>query len=240
MDQYFQPRFYGFVLMSSRKKVLYKKVFIFLRDVLYIVNPKRFTSDYEIALRAAAKIIWPDVAMSGCVFHFRQALRRKTKKKVDITFRQHHKHECRVIGRMMYNLQMLPPDKIPNGFLIIQLQQQAYDLDDAYDEMNEYMQSFWINQIKPNYFSMYKVKHRTNNFIESFNAGIGREMCKHPNIYVFLDFMKKAMVQENHKMARKQQYKTSSKMEKKLRHAWNDLDSGTISIEQFLKINFSS
>ena len=46
------------------------------------VQPDILTTDYEQAMRMAAKRVWPQVRTPGCVFHFRQALRRNYLKRV--------------------------------------------------------------------------------------------------------------------------------------------------------------
>lgn len=233
-----KPRFFGFVLMSNKKKGLYKKLFKFLRDE-YFVEPRRLTSDYELAMRSAASRVWPNVLMSGCAFHYRQALRRKFLKIFDSNVRSERRRDCRIIMRMFYNIQMLPADKMQMGFSATKRQQQRYDLNEQFEAFNDYFLNYWLQKITPENFTMHQVEHRTNNFNESFNAKMSRELCKHPNIYDFLDFMKKAIIQENHKIMSGQVYQQQSQMTEPLEKAWAEMDNQVISISQFLKTDFS-
>lgn len=224
--------------MSSRKKSLYKKAFEFLRDEL-LLNPKRLVSDYEFAMRDAAVEVWPDIDTSGCVFHYRQAIRRNYMSKVKekptdvFTRSQHFK-----IKLMFYNLQFLPSGKIMRGCRRILAKQREYNLDREFLEMNEYFERFWLNRVTPERFSMYRVTHRTDNFNESMNAKMGRYLYKHPTYSIFFNFMKTAMTFENQKILTRQPYVQQSKMTDNLNDAWTSLENKTISIRDFLQKDY--
>lgn len=64
--------------MTARNTELYKKAFIFMRDGL-LLAPAMFMSDFEAAARKAAVFVWPRITLSGCYFHYAQAIRRKAK-----------------------------------------------------------------------------------------------------------------------------------------------------------------
>lgn len=225
-------------MMSSRKKSLYKRVFQFLHDDLFIV-PERFTSDYEQAMRCAAQEVWPNIKMSGCTFHYRQAVWRKYTKNVVAPLTQLSKRKHFLIRLMIYNLQMLPPHMMFDGMDAIRSVQRRKGMLGAFRVMNDYMLNFWLSKVLPENFSMYRIEHRTNNFNESLNSRMNKGMCKHPNCYEFLVFMRKVMINENHRINRQETYRQQSKMEEGLAKAWKDLDTGVKSIEQFLKTKFT-
>lgn len=64
--------------MTAKSTKLYKKIFSFLRDGL-LLNPALLMSDFEAAARKAALLVWPQLDLAGCYFHFAQALRRKAR-----------------------------------------------------------------------------------------------------------------------------------------------------------------
>ena len=52
------------------------------KNTMRSVQPEIVTTDYEQAMRLAARKVWPGVSTPGCTFHFRQALLRNISKKV--------------------------------------------------------------------------------------------------------------------------------------------------------------
>lgn len=65
--------------MTHKKKALYKAVFEYLKNELS-VDASSVMSDWERAIRSAAREIWEHVELSGCYFHFTQALKRQARK----------------------------------------------------------------------------------------------------------------------------------------------------------------
>lgn len=65
--------------MTHKKKALYKAVFEYLRDELF-VDASSVMSDWERAIRSAAKETWDHLELLGCYFHLTQALKRQAKK----------------------------------------------------------------------------------------------------------------------------------------------------------------
>ena len=65
-----------FILMTRRSRELYDAVFQQVAATLG--RPVRhFMSDWEAALAGAAQAVWPAAHISGCWFHFAQAVLRK-------------------------------------------------------------------------------------------------------------------------------------------------------------------
>lgn len=231
-DVTFQPRFYGFALMTSRKMKLYKRIYRYVKDNLNLI-PKRFTSDYEYAMRGAAVKVWPEIEMSGCTFHYRQAIRKNYMKKI-----LHKKTTHKRILRMIFNLQMLSSSKIYLGSIQVLREQYRLDVMGDFLHMNKYYFDYWLKKITPRKFSSYRVLHRTNNFIESLNATMSRSLAKHPNIHDFLRFMHDEFLMTNQRVASQEIYVQQSNMTKKLEQGWQGLETGTLTIDRFLKTNF--
>lgn len=66
-----------FVLMTHRTRLLYQMVLLEVSRRL--PPPARFMSDWERALRGAAAAVWPAMSLSGCWFHFAQAVLRQVR-----------------------------------------------------------------------------------------------------------------------------------------------------------------
>lgn len=48
-----------------------------------------------------------------------------------------------------------------------------------------YYEQYWLGVVGSDRFTVYRLRHRTNNFIESYHANILRRMGQHPALYVF-------------------------------------------------------
>lgn len=225
--------------MTSRKKALYKVIFELLRDNFFVTKPQRMMSDYERAMRSAAKCVWPNIKTSGCVFHFRQAIRRKFKKLVPNGNDPQTERRLAILQRMIYNLQMLPSGLIRQGASEVYAQIRRYGLQNLLYAMIRYVRDFWLNKTLPENFSMYGVEHRTNNFNESLNSRMNKGMSKHPSIYEFLSFTREIMINENQRIIKKESYQQKSSMTAELEKGWERLEQGQINIRTFLRTNFS-
>ena len=68
-----------FVYSESRNKNMYMKVFEYMKNVMKI-DMHKFMSDYEVAVRSAARYYYPDSILVGCWFHFIDSLIKRIKK----------------------------------------------------------------------------------------------------------------------------------------------------------------
>ena len=68
------------VLMTAKTQELYEAVFRKIVQIAPEFSPVIAISDFEIASRNAVKSIFPDIRVSGCAFHFMQAILRMSKK----------------------------------------------------------------------------------------------------------------------------------------------------------------
>ena len=69
-----------FVVMSGKNKMDYRKVFKQLLEILPTAPAvKRITLDFEKAVWAVLRNLFPDVKQQGCAFHWTQALWRKVR-----------------------------------------------------------------------------------------------------------------------------------------------------------------
>ena len=65
-----------FILMTHKSRILYEAVFD--RVAAILGQPVRhMMSDWEAALVSAVQAVWPAVHISGCWFHYAQAVLRK-------------------------------------------------------------------------------------------------------------------------------------------------------------------
>lgn len=216
--------------MSTRRKVLYKKVFEFLRDELDI-NPGIFTSDYETAMRNAAREVWPRTRMPGCVFHFRQAVKKNYRRLVKEPQNIVLKRRCRKIKQMAFNWQMLPARKMKKGMKRIMQEITRMRLEPWLTDFYEYFKK-WLRLKR--HLSMYLIVHRTNNCNEALNSRMSRIMCSHPNVFEFLQQMKKIIKKRNHDKQKGYRPAQQSYMTAGLQRGWLKLQTRQWTTLQFL------
>lgn len=166
--------------MTHRKKVLYKKVFKYLRDN-FSMDPHRVMSDYEKGMRTAISQIWQNAFLAGCHFHYKQAIRRKLISYGLKRFIASNVYAANTLKFYMA-LPLLPQGLIRDGLENILEYQGKHNLKRKFAMFNKYYLRTWLGNVKS-----YKLKdHRTNNYAESFNAKLKRKIQKNPSTYMFL------------------------------------------------------
>lgn len=143
-------------------------------------------SDFEKAIRKAASIIWPEAEIKGCMFHYIQALRRKFQSMIHLKRIIKHNENARRAQLMFYRLCLLPPDKIFEGGIAIHEFLVEKNMINDFKGFNRYFVDYWIKSVKPEGFSVFDRRHRTNNILESFNAKLKRFIKVKPRFFQFL------------------------------------------------------
>ena len=69
-----------YVLMSGKTKECYRQVFSYIKGELPNCTPYCIGVDFEKAFFTAVSIYFPQALLTGCLFHFKQAARRKMEK----------------------------------------------------------------------------------------------------------------------------------------------------------------
>ena len=187
-----------FVLCQSKSKEMYKSLFKYMKDKLH-VDLVKFQSDFEQASRNAATEIYPDIQLSGCMFHFDKALMDQTKDKQIYTL-YNNSLEINKIIRSYMSLCYVPESQIKTYLdVIVKMIEEIKD-DDIKEKMRQYHGYFtytWVdNLFKPNtWIQLNDIRTRTNNWSESFHASYGRRFKRsHPNLYIAINEMKDCMI----------------------------------------------
>ena len=104
--------------MSCKTKKVYRDaVFRPLYDLLVAQNdgeqlePKVFISDFEQSICIAAKEVFEDCSLYGCLFHFRKCIRDKIKK-LGLIGLENTNTDFQLFVKMIAMLAYLPPDKL--------------------------------------------------------------------------------------------------------------------------------
>ena len=79
-NSFYVPLMY--VLMSGKTEWLYKQALMMCIQITAPqgkINPFSVTCDFEKGLHNAVRFLFPRVRINGCLFHWKQAIRRKMK-----------------------------------------------------------------------------------------------------------------------------------------------------------------
>jgi len=105
-------------LLSNKTKKLYREgVFKVLMNIMSTrtggeeIDEKTFIADFEKGISGAAKEVFEDVQIFGCLFHFRQAVRDKVKS-LGIAHFELENEEFQLLIKMVGMLAYVPPERV--------------------------------------------------------------------------------------------------------------------------------
>ena len=67
-----------FVLMSNKSENIYTHLFEYIDKEIFSFKCASFMTDYETAMKNALKVIYPEIELRSCWFHFAQAVKKKS------------------------------------------------------------------------------------------------------------------------------------------------------------------
>lgn len=163
----------AYIFMEKKTFTSYDTVFANLKWLMPSVEVTKVMSDYEAATRKAIKKHYPNARVSGCFFHYVQAIIKSTKRfglKSDDRFKDAIKKLCA--------LALLPNDFVLKGF-------QSIDESITFQSRRwTSFKNYWMKQWLPANISVYGLVHRSNNFSESNNKSLNLLLKgRHPNIW---------------------------------------------------------
>ncbi|CAD5126475.1 DgyrCDS14598 [Dimorphilus gyrociliatus] len=180
-----------FAFMTSKKKKAYNILFRVrtLNELLEYKTPKKIVLDYERAVWKAALDNWESVTLTGCLFHWNQAVYRKIQElgySSDFKKKRGQWFEM----RQLMALPFLPFHIIPIEFgRIKDYLQSVKKLGDLikYFERNWMMDRIW----SPKQWSIYKNAIRTNNDVEGFHNRLNGNLRANSSFYLVVDELKR-------------------------------------------------
>ncbi|XP_074101990.1 uncharacterized protein LOC141529387 [Cotesia typhae] len=231
----------AWALMTSKTKKSYTDIFNYFKTELAPhLNINKVISDFELGIMGAVRSSYVHAQPQGCNFHFIQAIIRRTiTEKLDSLIEE--REDIRVFIRKLLGLAFLPADDIEKAFLL--LVNQHKEIIQPLKGLIDYFRSYWLKIVKPERFSCYRNKNRTNNYIESYHRILRLKLGSHPPIWEFTERI--AALQELAKIE-----KTSLEVNLEIRSAknkkitlryemveylWDLYDNGTLNISNFLQ-----
>lgn len=135
-----------FVLMTDKKTKTYQKVFKYIEDNVFKLQPAQFMADFETGLRKAITSYFPDAPLYGCWYHYSASIRRRL-----MTLNMHRvitdDPAGLMIYRMMLSLPLLPRERILDGFDFVKNESRKNGLFKAFKEFFKYFNEFWIHLV---------------------------------------------------------------------------------------------
>ncbi|XP_074097841.1 uncharacterized protein LOC141526670 [Cotesia typhae] len=130
-----------------------------------------YMTDFEGGLRKALKLMYPNATAESCYFHFIQANIKKAKK-LGLLKKFENWEDGKNFFRKLLALPLLPsPDIIQTLNWLIRIHAPFYPI---FKTFITYFEDYWLNNIKPAGFSVYKLKNQTNNYTEAYHRRLKR------------------------------------------------------------------
>lgn len=175
-----------YALMSDRKMESYFRLFDMIKLEIPEWNPKKFKTDYEVAAMQAIKKMFPCVTLTGCYYHYNNAIWEKGRK-LGITKSKDPKKIREVALTAV--LPLLPAHEIQNGWKYITRHSTQ---EDDMKKFRSYVDHQWIKEEFISTWCVYGEQHRTNNSLEAWNHKLNKTVGKkNPNIIHLLEVLVK-------------------------------------------------
>ncbi|XP_070168069.1 uncharacterized protein [Polyergus mexicanus] len=226
-----------FVLCDTRTTTLYNALWNKITQLIPQLeqNIKFVMSDFEMAAVKSLNKKFPRANLTGCWFHFNQAVLRKWRK-------LRLSNIPKMVLSMTMTLPLLPPDMFQEALLIIQT--EADLLSTEYPDILQfisYLRLTWSNMASK--ISTYRCPVRTNNIVESFhNIAMQKLGTRNINVWTFLDKLSHLITDQeldlrrlnNGVRPRRLRTRANRELDSKIINAQKDLVNQRLSLKEFL------
>lgn len=178
-----------YALLPNKQQQTYERLFNCIKQNIHNFQPVLMKIDFETAAINALKTVYPTVTVSGCYFHYAQALYKRADELEITTTRDGFRHVAKCVA-----LAHLPPLKIHEGWLVVKA---AAPEGKNIEAFNIYMSKQWIRFEMVHIMSCYGHRHRTNNVVESWHKSINKRVNKNINILFFISQLKEEALANN-------------------------------------------
>ena len=229
-----------YTIMTDKSEASYRRVIYEIKNGCLklgkIFNPNIVLTDYEQAAINAFKFHFPSIEVQGCFFHYGQCL---FKKLIELGFKKQYGEYPKFKNwfKQLVVLALIPPKDIETAF------EYALDFTDEFDKdeidstkleaFTDYVFDTWVcvNAI----FSSSMWNHydnltdpRTNNHVEGFHLKLSKMFPdKKPNIWAFIEKIKKLESSYSLEFERGQTGKNKNKNWRSNKDLRRDIDIST-------------
>ncbi|KAL1458773.1 hypothetical protein WDU94_008889 [Cyamophila willieti] len=198
-----------YALMTSKSAEAYMDVLNCVRRLVPGFQPPgHLMSDFESALRSVFMRLWPNIEVSGCWFHYTQAIYRRVtgshltraelRNNVGRLAGSHFtRDELRDNAELAFLVQcimvlpLIPAELMEAGFACIRDMAAHRGLGHRFGDIFHYVQAYWFDIVTTRVLSIGHLKSRTNNAVESFYNELNRKFqyVSNPNFWLFIDVL---------------------------------------------------
>ena len=170
------------VLMTSKKAQLYTIVLAAFKAEYPNVKPKVIQCDFEASLCLAAKLVYPETRVAGCLMHYASAHYKQMKRRGLLKHMSGNSKVEAILRRVMC-LPILPASKICEQVDLLYSSAIEQVEDDVASDLlrtyfDEYVIGFWIRKIGPARMSVYGCGQKTNNATEVLHAQMHAKLSR--------------------------------------------------------------
>lgn len=173
--------------MTRRTKIAYVGGLKFAHENLIELNGCGIIIDFESAMRAALKIVVPNLQVYGCWFHFVQALRRKLASMNELNDLVRTNKDAKSIFRKFQCLALLPVDTIFRAYVWLLREALNVHKLPEFSPFIDYFKNQWLNRVKPENFSVFMKPTRTTGAAEASNGKANKIFRTHGNFFNFVE-----------------------------------------------------
>ncbi|KAK3719185.1 hypothetical protein QZH41_020418 [Actinostola sp. cb2023] len=161
-----------YIIMSGRKKRHYVQV---LQEVVNVLpeapEVKKVVMDFEKALWKAFPLVFPNVSLMGCAFHWSQSVWRKIQD-LGLVCAFNEDQGTHKFLKKLLALPYIPDDKIYEVFMRL----QGNATTNALRQLMDYINKTWVETTTwpPSTWSVYGMSVRTNNDVEGWHNRLNR------------------------------------------------------------------
>ncbi|KAG0437958.1 hypothetical protein DMUE_3385 [Dictyocoela muelleri] len=186
------PLIYCF--LESKTEDTYVKMLTAVKYRLGLrLEPRKIQMDFEYAAFNTIRTVFLDTVISGCSFHFEQAIWRKINR-LGLSTLYEECESFRNSVKSITSLALIPIDHIDHcwSYIVENCNVRSVTLNVFF----EYVDTKWINPSRPLFnreiWSQYgNLRGRTNNSAEGFNSKLNRAIQKsNPNFWEIVDKIK--------------------------------------------------
>lgn len=138
-----------YILMSNKHVQAYKDVFGYIHANIFDLDPAKFITDFEKALRIALLYLYADVKMIACWFHYTQALRRFAAKIPNFFRKASLDPELDRMFHKFLILALLPAINIAPMFYSMKNWIESKE-NPEFDQFTAYFERQWIKNVSTN------------------------------------------------------------------------------------------
>jgi len=185
-----------FILTTARTSDTYWDVFnLIIQATDQQIEPAEVVCDFEAGLIGAVQVQFPNADVLGCLFHFKQAVRRRMRR---LTISEPATRVAMERG-MLDMLTVIPPDEVATtgiAWVKTQIKARCRTLGIPYSRNNwrsfwAYFRRTWIDRFPPDVWNVHgmsnRIVARTNNPLERFNRELNAAFATpHPNMATFV------------------------------------------------------